>query len=123
MSVQLAFFSGLGERDRILSAMRENHSVYLNAIRSFARVIALKRGTVTIDDVREEIERQNFPMPSEIGADERVFGAVFSRSEFLPVGQCPTRRAEHAKRVGIARSNITVYKLKNEEPSRGNATA
>lgn len=114
MAEQLSLHGAWTERDRIIDALRQNHSAYLTTLRSFARVIALQRGIVTIDDVREEIARQDFFMPADIGADERVLGAVFTRREFEAIGQQPTRRSEWAARVGRARSNITVYRLRKD---------
>lgn len=112
MTAQLGFFDGLSERNRILTAMADKHAIYLNALRSFAREIALRVGSVTIDDVREEMERREFPMPSAIGADDRILGALFTRAEFQALRQIPTRRSEWAKRVGRARSFVTVYRLR-----------
>ncbi len=110
MAVQLAFFDGVAEKNRILAAMRENHGVYLTALRSFARVIAMTNGSVTVDDVRAEMERRDYPMPHEIGADNRILGALFTK-EFRPIGQRVTTRQERIDRAGRGASYITVYTL------------
>lgn len=112
MSVQASLFDGLAERNRIIESMRQNHKIYLTALRSFARVHAMQHGEVTIDDVRDAIAREQYPMPAEVGCDERVFGSLFTTKEFAAIGQRPTRREEWAKRVGRARSFVTVYRLK-----------
>lgn len=98
-----------GERDRIMDAIASNHRTYLEFIRSLAREIAARSGNVSIDEVRAEMAQRDWPMPEEIGADARVFGALFRVPEFVPVGRRVTRRAEVAARVGRARSEVTVY--------------
>ncbi len=112
MVAQMAMFDGLAERDRIIAAFRENSRPYLTALRSFARVHAMRNGTVTIDDVRATIEREQFPMPSDIGKDERVFGAVFASPDFIAVDQQPTRRAARIARAGRGASFVTRYRLR-----------
>lgn len=114
MSLQIPFWYGVGEKDRILAAMRENHPIYLTTLRSFAREIALRSGRVCIDDIREMIAQRDFPMPKDIGITERVFGVVFLAREFEPVGQVVSRREDFVKRVGRARSLITVYRLRGQ---------
>ena len=112
MAAQLSFLDGISERDRILAAFAENHRTYLEAVRAFAREIVRRDGIVTIDAVRFELERRDFPMPGEVGIDERVFGCVFRSGDFEPVSQCATTRREWAARVGRARSSVTVYRLR-----------
>ena len=112
MAVQLAFFGGIAEKNRIIEAMREAHPVYLGTVRSFARLIAMRKGTVTIDDVRVDLEARDFPLPSEIGADDRIFGALFTRKEFEPIGQVLTARQARVARAGRNSSYITTYKLR-----------
>ena len=112
MAVQLAFFGGVTEKNRIIEAMREAHPVYLGTVRSFARLIAMRKGTVTIDDVRADLEARDFPLPKEIGADDRIFGALFTRKEFRAVGQVLTTRQERIDRAGKNSSYITQYKLR-----------
>lgn len=111
---QIALFESRRERDRILAAMRENHKVYLEGLRSFAREHALRNTErlVTIDDVLRIMAAKDWPKPDEIGADNRILGTVFTRSEFEPVGQRPTERLERIARSGRARGDITVYRLK-----------
>lgn len=107
---QLAFFTGVSDRDRIIAAFQQNHRTYLEALRGFARDLARKHGEVTVDDVRAECERRAFPLPDDVGIDARVLGALFSTKEFIAVAQRPTTRKEWAQRVGRARSNVTVYR-------------
>lgn len=112
MSTQLTLLDAIGERDRIIASFQENHRTYLEALRAFAREIALRDGVVSIDEVRAEIERREFPMPKDIGADERILGALFASKDFICVGQRPTTRAAWSARVGRARSNVSVYRIK-----------
>lgn len=111
MSAQLSMFDAVTERDRILATMAEHHGVYLEALRAFAREIALRKGEVCIDDVREEIARRQFPMPKDIGADERIFGSLFKGKDFRAVGLRRTTREAWAARVGTSRDGVTVYRL------------
>lgn len=108
---QLSMFGALAERDRILEAFREHHPTYLAALRGFARDLARKHGEVTIDALRAEIEARAFPMPREIGADERLFGVVFRCKDFRPVGMRRTTREAWAARVGRSRDGVMVYRL------------
>lgn len=112
MTAQLDIFTALTTRDRILDALAANHAQYLAELREIARYVAQRNGEVTIDDVRSEIVRRGYPMPAEIGADERVFGVVFRCRDFTPIGQRKTSRKEWAARVGVARSAVTVYVLR-----------
>jgi hypothetical protein len=108
----MALLAAVNERDSILRTLAENHNQYLAGLRAFAREIALKKGEVTVDDVREAIERERYPMPGEIGCDERVLGALFKTRDFRAVGHRQTSRVEWAARVGAARSLVTVYELR-----------
>jgi hypothetical protein len=109
---QLAFFEAQDERNRIIAALAKNHKAYLDALREFAVAHAAQHGTVTIDDVRDTISRTDFPMPADLEIDERVFGSVFNRNRFRAVDTIPTRRLEFAQRVGLSRSSVTVYRLR-----------
>lgn len=112
-ALQLSLLEGRGERERILAAIAEDpaHKVYLSFIRPIARELAQRHGSVTIDDVRAELQRRDLPLPKEVGIDERVFGALFRCKDFVPVAQRPTTRTDWAQRVGKARSNVTVYRV------------
>lgn len=112
MTEQLSLISmGRTERDRILQALADNHTTYLTFVRAIARELAMRRGAVSIDDVRDELRRRDLPMPAEIGADERVFGALFRCKDFRAIGHRTTTRTEWAQRVGVNRSQVTVYEL------------
>jgi hypothetical protein len=111
----LAFdFSPRAQRDRILEALQMNHRAYLTTLRSFARIHAMRHRTVTIDDVRAEIVRQDFFMPAELKIDQRVFGTVFHCKDFELIGQIVSTRKDRVARAGTGASHITVYKLKAE---------
>lgn len=107
----MSFLEAVSERDKILTAMAANHRVYLESLRAFAREIALRKGEVSIDDVRTEVERRAFPMPRDIGADERILGSLFKTKEFFPIGMRRTTRDAWAARVGRSRDAVTVYRL------------
>lgn len=113
MSVQLAMFEALSERDRILQAFAQNHPAYLAGLRAYARDIARRTGEVTIDEVRAAIERDGYPMPQDIGCDARVFGTLFKTSEFRAIGMRRTTRSAWAARVGRSRDAVTVYALRD----------
>ena len=106
---QLALFTGVSERDRIIAAFQANHKTYLESLRAFARDIARRDGQVSVDEVRDECARREFPLPDDVGIDARVLGALFATREFRPIGQRPTTRTGWANRVGKARCNVTVY--------------
>lgn len=113
VSTQLALLDAISERDRVLAAIaqkREN-GIYLQFVRPIARELAQRNGYVSIDDVRAELQRRDFPLPEEAGLDSRVFGALFRCKAFIAVTQRPTTRIAVAARWGRARSNVTVYKL------------
>lgn len=110
---QLSFIDGITERDRIIAAFRENHHGYTSTLTELAVAIAGEKGTVTIDDVREKMLAIEFPFPGDLDIDERVFGAIFPRKRFKAVDVVKSRRVEHVKRSGIARSGVTVYRLKD----------
>ncbi len=111
MTAQLSFFDAQSQRDRILAALAANAPAWLAAVRAFAKEIAHREGTVTIDEVREALQSSGFPMPHEVGLDTRVFGAVFRCPDFLAVCQRPTRRAARIARSGVGASYVTVYRL------------
>lgn len=114
MTTQLTMFNGVNERDRILAMMSENHKTYITALRSFAREIAYRSGSVTIDAVRAVMIERDFPTPKEIGADERIFGCVLSRcKDFVCRGQRLSSRPERVKRSGPGASYISVYELRS----------
>ena len=109
---QLGLFGGRTERDRIMESLEANHFTYLGFVRGIARDIARRDGIVSIDEVRAELTARDLPLPHDIGADERIFGALFRGSEFRPVGRRKTSRADWAQRVGENRSQVTVYEVR-----------
>lgn len=114
MGRQMPLLYGADEKNRILEAFRQNHGIYLATVRSFARVHAMRHGTVTIDDVHEILHEKQFPTPEQVGVTNRLFGALFCRSEFTVVGERTTRRAERVKRAGAGSSGIKVYRLRED---------
>jgi hypothetical protein len=111
---QLALIAAArSERERWITFYETNHGSYLKAVRAAARDIAQRDGTVDIDKVRVEMDRRCIPMPAEFGASNRLLGALFTKSEFIAVGQHLTTRAERIARAGSGSSFICVYRLKN----------
>ncbi len=110
---QLGLFSpGRSERDRIMQALSDKHTTYLEFVRAIAREIAVRVGEVSIDEVRTELAARDLPMPAEIGVDERVFGTLFRSKEFRAIGSRATSRRDWAQRVGANRSQVTVYEFR-----------
>lgn len=108
------FEAAKSQRDQIMDAMEAEpaHSVYLRFARTVALDLGHRNGFVTIDDVRAELARQDFPMPGEVGLDARVFGVLFRCKNFVAVEQRPTARKERLARAGIGASYITVYRIR-----------
>ena len=111
---QTLFETARTERDDILARLAAKHTTYLEFVRAIARELAVRHWSVTIDDVREELAARKLPMPADIGADERVFGALFRSKEFEAIGTRATTRMEFAARVGAQRSRVTVYRIRKE---------
>lgn len=114
MAEQLALVNhALMEKDRLLSFFESNHPQYIESLRAFAIAKCRYAGTISIDDLRELIAEKNYPLPREIGADDRLLGVVLSRcKEFECVGTVLSRRAETVARSGKNRSMISVYRLR-----------
>ena len=110
---QIDMFGGRAERDRILELLAGKHTTYLTFCRAIAREIAMRAGSVSIDEVRTELLARDLPMPSDIGADERIFGTLFRSKDFRAIGHRTTSRADWAQRVGVNRAQITVYECLN----------
>ncbi|MDB5094539.1 MAG: hypothetical protein JWO85_2640 [Candidatus Eremiobacteraeota bacterium] len=99
-------------RERALDAVEAANAAYLDTLRGLATEIARREGTVSIDDLRDEMPVRNVPLPSEVGIDNRVLGAVFRSAAFVAIGQQPTRRAERLARSGAGASHVTTYRLR-----------
>ncbi len=99
-------------RERVLDAVEAAHAAYLDTLRDLAVEIARRQGTVSIDDVRDEMPVRNVPLPSEVGIDSRIMGSVFRSAAFVAIGQQPTRRAERIARSGAGASHVTMYRLR-----------
>ena len=68
---------------------------FLSEARSIARLLALKNGSVTVDDVRNIC-----PPPN--GVDPRVMGAVLKSKDFICVGHRKSGRGEcHHRPIGV----------------------
>src|SRR5579872_4513541 len=96
LAEQLALVDhALLEKDRLLSYFERNHHQYIDSLRAFAIAKCRYDGTITIDDLRELIAEKNYPLPHEIGADNRLLGVVLSRCKnFECVGTTLSRRME-----------------------------
>jgi len=78
-------------------ALNTDRQAWLARARGAARSIAMTRGSVTIDEVREHC-----PPPND--CDPRVMGAVFKRDEFELIDYIESRRkACHGRHIGIFR--------------------
>lgn len=101
----------VAQRERILAHFEQNNPAYLTALRGIAADIATRNGTVTVDDLREQCEYLGFPLPNQIGKDERIFGVTFRDKRFIAVDSRLSVRAEKVARCGVNRSRVTVYRL------------
>lgn len=116
----MSFLAEQDTFDTLCAYWAERHPEYIACLRAIAKRICGKTssvqypgGRVTIDDIREEIEAMHLPMPSQIGADDRMLGSVLRGCrELRAVGIERTRRADWAKRIGATRSMVTVYTVK-----------
>ena len=115
MTTQLDLIPGFGERDRILAYFAANHDAYLSKVREFAKDYARLYGSVAIDNVRVELERHGYPLPNEIGIDNRVFGALFLNRSFVKVGMRLSTWAARVARAGEGASFICIYRLRESE--------
>ena len=81
-----------------LDLLETHRADYLATARVIARDLAARRGTITIDDVRDTC-----PPPSHI--DPRVMGAVLKSKDFEPTGAyVRSRRSEcHHRPVAVFR--------------------
>jgi hypothetical protein len=112
MIEQLALSQQFGEFERICAYWQRNHDRYLAHLRELAVAICRQRGEVTIDEVREQMTRFKVPFPNEIGADDRLFGGVLRCcKQFIACGSRTTTRVDWAKRVGVNRNQVTIYRL------------
>lgn len=113
MVEQTSFLSNADTFGTLCAYWKERHGDYVECLRAHGKRIAEQRGRVTIDDLREEMALLHLPMPTDIGADDRMLGSVLRACKDLQiVGVEQTRRLEHAKRVGATRSLISVYGIK-----------
>ena len=111
---QLALFRGITERDKIMARYEADHKLYLSTLRSIAVSIAATKGEVCVDDVRRRMKVDDFPMPSEVGASEKIFGRLLSGcAELEFVERKLSTRAERLARSGPGASGIDVYRLRN----------
>lgn len=119
-AVQMSFLSDQDTFNSLCAYWAANHPEYISCLRAMAMRICVRTssayhpgGRVTIDDIREEMETMHIPMPTQIGADDRMLGSVLRGCrELRPIGVEKTRRADWAKRIGQTRSMVTVYTVK-----------
>ena len=77
--------------------MTEQNKPWLQKAREVARDMARRRGSVTIDEVREHC-----PPPDDV--DPRIMGRVFMKSEFELIDHIESRRKVcHGRPIGIFR--------------------
>jgi hypothetical protein len=85
-------------RDAQLDFFEQRDSEFLSRCRSLAMQIAMRKGEVSINDIRAHIQ-----VPS--GVHPSVLGAVFRTKQFKKVGLCEASHKEAHARV------IRVYAL------------
>lgn len=82
-------------RDLNLDLFELRDAEFLTECRSLAKRVAMERGQVSINDVRERIE-----LP--VNMNPSVFGAVFKTREFKPVGYTEAKhKSAHARAVRV----------------------
>lgn len=93
--VQLDLDTALKRQELALDSLEECYPNFLDRARAVARKIALRKGWVTADDIRECL-----PIPPDISPN--VMGAVFKGFEFV----CWVKSAQpqrHGNRIGVWR--------------------
>jgi len=89
----------INNKQQAMDLFEKERSEFLEYCRWVARKIVRDQDTITIDDVRSQVE-----LPLNI--DGRVFGAVFNRDEWEKIGYAQTKRQSSHGRP------IAVFKLK-----------
>lgn len=90
-----ASMNGRDLRDLNLDLFELRDSEFLTACRSIAKRVAMERGQVSINDIRELVELPTNMNPS-------VFGAIFRVREFKPVGFTEAKhKSAHARAVRV----------------------
>jgi len=90
-------------KQQALDLFEETRQNFLKKCRSVARDIARTKESITIDDVRLQVQ-----LPE--GLDGRVFGAVFHSDEWEKVGYINSKQKEnHGRPIGV-------FKIKNPKP-------
>ncbi len=86
---------------RTISEKAARHGGWIARARAAARNVAAEKGAITIDDVRELC-------PPPEGADPRIMGAVFQKSEFVRVDfAVSARRSCHGRMIGMFRLRVS----------------
>lgn len=87
----------LKNRDTGIARVTCANATFIETMRSVARMIARKQGTVTADDLREYVaEHPEIERPTSHNA----YGAIFRCKDFRPVGYVVSRQPQgHGNRV------------------------
>ena len=82
-------------KNEALDVLEETRKDFIEKCREVGRVIALEKGSVNIDDIREKIK-----LPE--GMNGNVFGAVFRGSEWQHSGFMKSKiKTNHERIIGI----------------------
>ncbi len=97
--MQLNFLNGEDRKVAGLLDLETQHGDFLTRLRSHAKEVSLRRGKVTIDDVRAYAQLHCLEPPSKY-----VWGAVFKPRGWVCLGEAPsTLRSNHAHRNKVWR--------------------
>ena len=87
--------NGRDLRDLNLDLFEIRDAEFLSECRTVARRVAMERGQVSINDIRERVA-----LPANVNPS--VFGAVFKSRDFRAVGYTEaTHKAAHARAVRV----------------------
>ncbi len=87
--------NGRDLRDMTLDTFEFRDSEFLNQCRSVAKRIAMERGQVSINDIRDRVK-----LPPNVNPS--VLGAVFRNSQFKPIGYTEARHpSAHARAIRV----------------------
>lgn len=92
---------GLAEGQRKIDLAGDKQQMLVQAARRIARDLA-KNGPITIDDVTEDMGKKYNVLPLKDGKRHSWKGSVFTKSEWVYVGDMPSRQqSAHARPVGV----------------------
>jgi len=91
------------EKQLGLELIETNNATFLETMRSKARMICRKQGTITADDVREYYEQHKHELQIE-PTSPNTWGAIFTTKEWEWVGYQKSKRvSNHSRPIGVWR--------------------